>query len=78
MIFTSQSVTNLSYHFLVEVVSKCFRTKENEKPDMGFWPVDVLEYLAVRGVLYSNFVQGGIVQAVMEREAWVSIDDFSR
>ncbi|KAM3579651.1 hypothetical protein VKS41_008103 [Umbelopsis sp. WA50703] len=65
-----ESVTNLSYHFLVEVVSKCFRTKENGKPDMGFWPVDVLEYLAVRGVLYSNFVQGGIVQAVMEREAW--------
>ncbi|KAG2172659.1 hypothetical protein INT43_000006 [Umbelopsis isabellina] len=65
-----ESVTNLSYHFLVQVVSNCFKTKDNGKPDMGFWPVDVLEYLAVRGVLYSNFVQGGIVQAVMERESW--------
>jgi hypothetical protein len=52
-------------------VSKCFSTKSDGKPNMDFWPVDVLEYLAVRGVLYSNFVQGGIVRAVIEREAWV-------
>jgi len=65
-----ENITNLSYHFLVAVVSKCFSTKADGQPRLDFWPVDVLEYLATRGVLYSNFVQGGIVRAVMEREAW--------
>lgn len=55
-------------------MSKCFSTKADGQPRLDFWPVDVLEYLATRGVLYSNFVQGGIVRAVMEREAWVPYD----
>jgi hypothetical protein len=53
------------------VVSKCFATLKNGKPNLEFWPVQVLEFLASRGVLYSNFVPGGIVPAVMAREDWV-------
>ncbi|KAI9284765.1 hypothetical protein BC943DRAFT_352951 [Umbelopsis sp. AD052] len=65
-----ENVANLSYQVLQAVVSKCFATLDNGKPNLDFWPVAVLEFLASRGVLYSNFVSGGIVPAVMAREDW--------
>ncbi|KAF9428598.1 hypothetical protein BGZ94_001809 [Podila epigama] len=67
----------LSHHFLVTVLERCFRRLSNGQPDMSFWPEMVVRYLLLNqhiGNSNPGAGKAGVVLELMERDQWSLIE----
>ncbi|KAI7870003.1 hypothetical protein BDF14DRAFT_1778373 [Spinellus fusiger] len=67
-----KSEHEISYHFVSCVISKIFSCQQ-DAPDLEFWPVKVLLFLLAKRRLHSSYIEGGLISALLKRDAWALI-----
>ncbi|CAG8683373.1 14506_t:CDS:10 [Cetraspora pellucida] len=60
----------LSYYFIQTVIEYCLSKNSDGTPNLNCWVPEVIQYFIQSKMMSNKFVKGGIIKALIEREAW--------
>ncbi|CAG8586268.1 27141_t:CDS:2, partial [Dentiscutata erythropus] len=60
----------LSYYFIQTVIEYCLSKNSDGTPNLNCWVPEIIRYFIKSKLISNKVVKGGIIKALIEREAW--------